>query len=365
MMYQSQYRLNAICPYFTMFPLDFPLGILQKRSEKEDIVLDPFCGRGTTNYASRISGLFSIGVDSSPVAVAIAEAKLANTTPERIIRAAEQILQKTSETAQPQGEFWEHAYHEKVLIDLCKFRTSLNEDCASDTRKGLRGIILGALHGPRKLSGSSYFSNQAQRTYAPKPDYAVKYWKKNNLKPEMVDVLGIIRERAERFYRQQLHARGRIIHGDSRLESTYEALLTQGQVSWIITSPPYYGMRTYIPDQWLRMWFLGGKSKVDYSSKEQLSHSSKEEFADDLRKVWNNLEKICSSNANLVIRFGAINDRKTNPAELIKTSLIQTNWTCKTIVSAGSAASGYRQAKHMTSLAGDALDEVDVWAKLN
>ncbi len=28
-------------------------------------------------------------------------------------------------------------------------------------------------------------------------------------------------------------------------------------VDMIITSLPYYSMRTYLPDQWIRLWFLG------------------------------------------------------------------------------------------------------------
>ena len=63
--------LNGICPYFTMFPLDFPLNILQCRAKHGESVLDPFCGRGTTIFAARLTGLSSVGVDSSPVAAAM------------------------------------------------------------------------------------------------------------------------------------------------------------------------------------------------------------------------------------------------------------------------------------------------------
>ena len=72
--------LNGICPYFTMFPLRFPLKILTYYSKVGDTVLDPFCGRGTTNYASRLIGLKSIGVDSSPVAVAISQSHYTTAT---------------------------------------------------------------------------------------------------------------------------------------------------------------------------------------------------------------------------------------------------------------------------------------------
>ena len=57
-------RLNAICPYFTMFPLDFPLGILKVHAKPGARVLDPFCGRGTTNFAARLLGLDTIGIDA-------------------------------------------------------------------------------------------------------------------------------------------------------------------------------------------------------------------------------------------------------------------------------------------------------------
>jgi hypothetical protein len=46
--YDPQNALNAICPYFTMFPLEYPLRILKKHKKEAPVVLDPFCGRGTT-----------------------------------------------------------------------------------------------------------------------------------------------------------------------------------------------------------------------------------------------------------------------------------------------------------------------------
>ena len=60
--------LNAVCPYYTMYPLDFPLSVLKKHGKRGDWVLDPFCGRGTTNFAARLLEMPSVGVDSSPVA---------------------------------------------------------------------------------------------------------------------------------------------------------------------------------------------------------------------------------------------------------------------------------------------------------
>jgi len=115
--------LNGICPYFTMFPLDFPNNILERKAMRGEWVMNPFCGRGTTNYASRMLGLPSIGIDSRPVAVALSQAKLANTTPEAIIATAREILGEV-ETPQyvPEGEFWEWACDANVLYTLCRLR---------------------------------------------------------------------------------------------------------------------------------------------------------------------------------------------------------------------------------------------------
>src|SRR6266850_7426721 len=93
---EQRMALNAICPYFTMFPLEFPLRVLKRRKETCKRVLDPFCGRGTTMYAGRLLGLHSYGIDSNPVAVAISEGKLANTTPVRILRCLDEILKNDS-----------------------------------------------------------------------------------------------------------------------------------------------------------------------------------------------------------------------------------------------------------------------------
>ncbi len=356
--------LNGICPYFTMFPLDFPYSVLSTQAKAEEWVIDPFCGRGTTNYACRILGLPSIGIDSNPVAIALSQAKLANTAPSLIMHAAQQLLDEVPEPSNvPEGEFWEWAFHRNVLLTLCRLREGLITNCESDTRRALRAITMGALHGPRSKFQPSYFSNQSPRTYAPKPRYAVKFWKEHNLKPQVVDVLDIIQRRAERYYGCETKLGvGNIIAGDSRKKETYTRLKVTDSIRWVITSPPYYGMCTYIPDQWLRSWFLGGSSEVDYSNKGQISHSSPEVFATQLQMVWRNVGAICAPGAQLVVRFGAIHDRKIDSLVLIEQSLKDSGWTITQIQPAGSAAKGKRQAQHfLPTEQKEAMEEYDIW----
>jgi len=115
--------------------------------------------------------------------------------------------------------------------------------------------------------------------------------------------------------------------------------------SWVVTSPPYYGLRTYIPDQWLRNWFVGGPNSVPYEQREQdMAHSDPDDFASQLGKVWSNAAAASAHDAHLVCRFGAIHDRKTDPLEIIKKSFRDTGWRITTLHDAGTASNGKRQA---------------------
>lgn len=354
------HRLNAICPYFTMFPLSFPLDVLRSGFGPRDRVLDPFCGRGTTNMAARLLGLWSLGVDSSPVAAAITAAKLVRVSPEAIATETRNILGQSTDVEVPSGEFWEWAFHRETLQEIAKLRAALSEDCSAPERIAVRGLVLGALHGPRTKGLPSHLSNQSPRTYAPKPAYAVRFWKARKMSPPRVAVAEVIERRARRYYSNELAATGHVLLADSREPSVLETF--EQPFHWIITSPPYYGMRTYVPDQWLRNWFVGGPAEVEYSARSQLSHRSPEDFARDLRAVWRNAAAKAAKGATLVIRFGGISDRTADPTGILLESLEDTAWRVKLVRDAGKPNRGRRQAdtflKHRPRPSG----EIDVWA---
>jgi DNA modification methylase len=193
----------------------------------------------------------------------------------------------------------------------------------------------------------------------------MNYWKDQNLSPELVDVLSVIKRRAHRYYDIMYDILGTVRLADSRVPEALSPEVPDSRFNWVITSPPYYGMRTYIPDQWLRNWFLGGPNVVDYTNFHQVVHSSPEDFASDLRKVWTNAAWVCSDDANLVIRFGGITDRHADPLNLIKSSLHKSGWRITTICKAGSASKGKRQADTFLRTKSKPIGEFDVWAIRN
>lgn len=348
--YDKDFAFNAICPYYTMFPLEFPMQVLRKHKAQSPTVYDPFCGRGTTIYAARKLGLRSYGLDTSPIAAAIAQAKLASAELENVIALAEKLLAIVPRDV-PDSQFFRRAFSKETLIKVCSLREGLlNEKQVTAESVILRAAALGCLHGPLPIGGGtlSYFSNQMPRTFASKPDYSVRYWNDRNMFPPNASVLDVLLKKLQRI--TDLNAKSpshfkNIKCLDARKEASFGKI--KGPIV-TITSPPYYGMRTYVQDQWLRMWFLGGREFINYENDNQLCHSGHERFIEDLARVWGIIGKRAQDEAHLYVRFGSIPSAKSDARKILKASLEGAGyWKLVSVRNALTSHSGRRQADHM------------------
>lgn len=334
-----------------MFPLEFPLRVLRGEDPKAIRVLDPFCGRGTTNYAARSRGIESYGLDASPVAVAIARAKLAVTSQQSVLELVDTILEANADVAVPRGPFWRRAFHRDTLRQICQLREGLMKR-RSDQAILLRAVMLGCLHGPRakNLDNTGYFSNQMPRTFASKPRYSVAFWEKHQMEAPAIDVRAPIKRKVERLFPgiiQSKSAPGWIRKGDSTHASSYDDV--PYGITHVVTSPPYYGLVTYVEDQWLRNWFLGGPSNIEYGSRSRLSHNSPEDFSQTLAKVWDHCGDKLADDGKLVVRFGSIRSRDRDARAIFVDSLEQSmhDWRIRYTRNVGTAWAGKRQADAM------------------
>jgi hypothetical protein len=154
-----------------------------------------------------------------------------------------------------------------------------------------------------------------------------------------------------------------VIQGDARTALAG----TKRRFSRIITSPPYLGMRTYLPDQWLRNWALGGEAAPAYVLPGQIASQRPETFTEELAQVWTAVSARCLSGARLTVRFGALPSIPVDPSALIKTSLERSEASWKIIETrpAGAAHNGRRQSAQFAAEVSAAVDETDVVAVLH
>ncbi len=310
--------LDAVCPYFTRFPLSYPIMCLRS-GHAGAWVLDPFCGAGTTVSAARQLDMNGVGADSSIVAVAIARAKLLSVAPEAVVTRAKTVPRGNTPTIEtPEGEFWRKCYSPKILPALCRFRDYFLGAPDDPADHMLRALLLGLLHGPQ-YARTPCLSNHLPAAFAPAPEQALAFWKRNHLEPPDVDVDEAIQKRAVALLKDSAPpGRGRILAGDSR----YLCFSQSPLFDWVITSPPYYGMNTYREHQWLRLWFLGGPAQPTHDETDQIGQRTLEQYLDDLATVWRNVAQACRPAARLRLRFGAVPGiAAPHPFELIRTTL--------------------------------------------
>jgi hypothetical protein len=305
-----------------------------------------------------------MGVDVDSVAVAIARAKLTTTTATELVERCASLLRGGSRIPQvPTGEFWDLAYEATTLSELSRLRQALLTQPDDRVNIALRALVLGILHGPTGKHSQTYLSNQMPRTYATKPTPAVRYWRKHGMKPPRVNVLAAVERRAKYLLAKlPPPVEGVVYQGDARELASMDY---QSRVSWTITSPPYLGMRTYRPDQWLRHWFLGGQSQVEYERPNSLPSTPLSAFVAGLAETWAALARVSNQGASLVIRFGALPSVPADPAAVLLDSLVASNrgWQVLEVRPAGVSSTGRRQAKQM-GRGGTAVAEIDVHARL-
>ena len=80
----TNYLTHSIHPYPVKFPPQIPNNILLKFANDGDVVLDPFCGSGTTLVEARLLGYNSIGVDVNGLSTLLSKVKATPLSSEEI-----------------------------------------------------------------------------------------------------------------------------------------------------------------------------------------------------------------------------------------------------------------------------------------
>lgn len=312
-------RFHSLCPYFAMFPESFAQGWIAELTSKGDIVLDPFCGRGTTPFCAIEMGRRAIACDVNDVAICLTRAKTDAPTLAVVRRRISQLessfdARQWRHEAEALPEFFAHAYSRGVLQRLVFLRNRL------DWRKSrvdamIAALGLGSLHGEADRS-KSYFSNQMPRTISTKPKYSVRFWRERRLTAPERSVFKILRDRAcFRYETPPPIGDCTVLHQDMRKLAGQKQILP-GPIRCVVTSPPYFDTTNFEEDQWLRLWFLGGPSipTIGRLSRDD-RHGHKERYWRFISDMWRSLGSVVASNGHVVIRIGS---RRIAPDSIAK-----------------------------------------------
>lgn len=300
-----RHRFHSICPYFAMFPEAFVEKHLAA-SRFDGVVFDPFCGRGTTIFEALLNGRKAAGCDLHPVAVCITGAKCNPPDRREALARIDELEASLSVLPPPSlsdqmAEFFTRCFHADTYEQVCFLRANL--DWRSDRiDRFIAALCLGALHGESHRS-PNYFSNRMPRTISTKPAYSVRWWDKHGYVAPHRDVFAILRHMVDfRFQTPPPQSRGEVVESDARKANAAFSHL-EGEVTDIITSPPYLDTTNYREDQWLRLWFLGEAPKST-QTRDDGRHYNRTLYWNFLKEAWEGVTPLLASQARIVVRIG-------------------------------------------------------------
>src|ERR1700741_3798340 len=77
-------RWASLGPYYAMFPIEFARKVITNYTSPGDLVLDPFCGRGTSIFCAGEGGRNGLGIEINPVGWLYARVKI-NPAPRKLV----------------------------------------------------------------------------------------------------------------------------------------------------------------------------------------------------------------------------------------------------------------------------------------
>jgi DNA modification methylase len=141
----SAHSIHNLHPYPAKYIPHIPAELISEHTNERHLVLDPFCGSGTTLVEAALRGRKSYGIDSNPIACLVSRAKTTPLGPEELAAAQRLLEQVASVEPAHLSSFrghiisrQEHWFQENMLAELDWLRSK----CRSIRHPSLRNFLL-------------------------------------------------------------------------------------------------------------------------------------------------------------------------------------------------------------------------------
>ena len=320
--YSSASAFSAVHWHPCRFVSQIPASVIGLLSEYGDIVLDPFCGSGTTLIEAHRLGRVPIGSDLNPVSTLISSSKLIRDDATEIrlglTRFKKRIISRHSSTLGSNREFLklvppmvqaEKWYHIETVLELAFIWSQIcNSRARYSTilRSAFSSILLKACNETRHWG------------------YVC-----DNTRPKgsrIIDVMALYTEAVNRYikaYAERDKFLGEGVHMplseptvvcSTAVEFMKE--IPDQSVDLIVTSPPYMGVCDYIKAQRLSMEWFG--YEIERFRKEEIGARSKrhrkasyDEYIDEMYLSIKHMSRVIKRYKYLTLVMGESKVRKS------------------------------------------------------
>jgi hypothetical protein len=320
--------------YRACFKPQLPRFFIERLTAKNDIVYDPFSGRGTTMLEAALLGRNVIANDVNPLSRILSLPRLSIPALEEIESRLTSIRYTDSHRSEiPLSMF----YHKKTLSEILSLRKYLLNKVKNGKEDHVDRWI--RMVATNRLTGHSngYFSvytlppNQALS-----PESQRKINRIRNQRPEYRDTKKILLKKSRQLIKEltaeeirrlkQSARRALFITGDARAAAS----IKRNSVQLTVTSPPFLDIVQYAKDNWLRCWFNG--IDADSVARSITMSRTVDEWRSVMDGVFKELYRTAKNNGWVAFEVGEVRKGKIRLEEHVVRIGIDAGFCCEGIM---------------------------------
>jgi SAM-dependent methyltransferase len=275
----ESHSLHGSIPYPDSFSSSLPSYFIRKYSEKGEVVLDPFCGSGTTALEAALLGRIAIAADANPIAILLARAKIDPCDITEVTLRLQSINLRRPFDLRLYREQFSSFYDVDTFRELVNLRQALLEQ-PDRVSRFIQAVTLSILHGHSAGHLSAYSFPQ----FSLLPDEQDALNRKRNQVPDYRAVVARILRKSASMLRdgvpsilQQLARKHRALRADVR----DLGMVPSASVDLVVTAPPLPVQLIKPAHWWLRAWFAGASLAEIQAASEVASLQSWSQFMNE------------------------------------------------------------------------------------
>ena len=319
------FEKSKIHPYFASYHPSIPGTLIEWITKKNDIILDPFCGSGTTLIQSELSARTGIGIDANPLACLISKVRTTpipekNLTFNLILQQIEKEINEFYQNGEKFEEFMPRIiipkipnldkwFKKNVQIELGLIKNHIDKIKNKDIQDFLKVIFSNIIV---KVSNQSHETQYCTKEKIYNSKDAFNLFKKK-IEIGMDEI---------KSYNKLIKTKScKIICGDLRNKVKLESQ----SINAIITSPPYLNAWDYHLYQRFRLFWLGFEPKDlrEIEIGAHLTHyqnpNAIQNYTNDMSKCFSNFNNLLKKNGKCCIVIGdsIINKKVVNVGNIL------------------------------------------------
>ncbi len=332
----KQRQANSIheISYRACYKPQLPRFFINRLTEPEDVVYDPFAGRGTTAVEAGLLSRNIITNDINPLSAILVKPRFFIPALNEINKRLDRIPWDHHERADIDLSMFYHKRTEGELVSLRKYlRSRLKDEEEDNLDRWIRMVATNRLTGHSR----GFFS-----VYTLPPNQAVsqesqrKINEKRNQKPKYRDVKTRIIKKSKSLSRditkkhvcvlEEVGEKGLFLTDDAR----HTSIIKNNSISLTVTSPPFLNVVQYSKDNWLRCWF----NSIDVAEVERKITMAKtiEKWSEVMGDVFKELFRITKEGGWVAFEVGEVRNGRVNLDEHVVPLGENTGFTCPGIL---------------------------------